>query len=204
MEHSCAVQVTILRPMSGAVGQFSRPHGGITGMSEAQFKEYNVLFLCAHNAGRSIMAECAMRRWGAGHFNAYSAGADPAGEVNPFAVRILKSYNYKTDNLRSKHLSEFVGDDAPRMDFVFTVCDTLHGEACPVFPGQPLTAHWPIEDPAATEGDDDRKLRAYRRAYVEVETRCKIFASLRVDALDRLTLQSSLNLIGQHRTETAA
>lgn len=179
-------------------------------MSKEAFKEYNVLFLCAHNSARSIMAECALRRWGNGRFNGYSAGSHPAGEVSPFALRILQSYNFKTDSLRSKSWDEFLTDTAPRMDFVFTVCDTVAGEKCPVFPGQPMTAHWPIEDPMSGQGlSDDKRLRAFRRTYLEIESRCKIFASLRMDALDRLTLQSSLNLIGHHKmadhqTETAA
>lgn len=178
-------------------------------MTKETFREYNVLFLCAHNSARSLMAECAMRRWGNGRFNAYSAGSQPADAPNPLALRILQSYNFKIDNLRSKSWDEFLTDAAPKMDFVFTVCDTVAGSTCPQFPGQPMTAHWPIEDPAAQEGTEEKRLRAYRRAYVEIETRCKIFASLRMDALDRLTLQSSLNLIGAHRVseqqaETAA
>lgn len=176
---------------------------GVETMSTDAFREYNVLFLCTHNSARSIMAECALRRWGNGRFHAFSAGSHPAGAPNPLALAILKSYNFKTDQLRSKSLEEFLADGAPRMDFVFTVCETLAGEGCPTFPGHPLTAHWPIEDPTLKEGTEEKRLRAFRRAYVEIETRCKIFASLRVESLDKLTLQSSLNLIGRHQSATA-
>lgn len=169
-------------------------------MSKDTFKEYNVLFLCAHNSARSIMAECALRRWGNGRFNGFSAGSQPAAAVNPFALRTLQAFNFKTDTLRSKSWDEFLADDAPKMDFVFTVCDTIAGEKCPTFPGQPMTAQWPIEDPMHPEGlSDEKRLRAFRRTYLEIESRCKIFASLRVEGLDRLTLQSSLNLIGRHQ-----
>lgn len=159
-------------------------------------KIYNVLFLCTHNSARSVMAECLLRRWGAGRFNAFSAGSQPAGEVNPHTLATLKAFNYKTDGLRSKSWEEFAGSDAPVMDFVFTVCDDAAGETCPVWPGAPLTAHWGVEDPSAAQGPDEKIMKAFRRAYIELESRIKIFSSLRVEALDKLTLQSSLNMIG--------
>ncbi|MGQ9365975.1 arsenate reductase ArsC [Azospirillum sp. A39] len=167
-------------------------------MSVMAAKTYNVLFLCTHNAGRSIMAECLMRRWSNGRFQAFSAGSHPAGAVSPHALRVLASFNHKTEGLRSKSWDEFAQPDSPVLDFVFTVCDSAAGEVCPVWPGQPMTAHWGIEDPSATTGDDDRILKAYRRAYVELESRIKIFSSLRMEALDRLNLQNRLNQIGGH------
>lgn len=173
-------------------------------MSATNFREYNVLFLCAHNSTRSILAECAMRRWSNGRFRPFSAGIDPAPEVNPLAVHVLKSFNYKTDGLRPKGVETFTSGDAPAMDFVFLVGAKTDNERCPEFPGSPLVAHWPIDDPLEVQGSEEKRLRAFRTAYVEIETRCKIFASLRVDALDRLTLQSSLNLIGTHHVGSPA
>ena len=120
----------------------------------------NVLFLCTGNSARSIIAECVLRREGIGKFNAYSAGSMPAGQVNPFALDLLKRENHKTDDLRSKNWDEFAAPDAPEMDFVFTVCDSAAAEVCPVWPGQPMTAHWGVPDPAAVEGDDAIKAAA--------------------------------------------
>ncbi|SMH48491.1 arsenate reductase ArsC [Azospirillum agricola] len=162
-------------------------------------KTYNVLFLCTHNSARSVMAECLLRRWGAGRFNAFSAGSFPSGTVNPHTIATLKAFNHKTDGLRSKSWDEFAQAGTPVMDFVFTVCDQTAGELCPVWPGAPLTAHWGVEDPAAAGGGEDKTMKAFRRAYVELESRIKIFSSLRVEALDNLTLQSSLHLIGTVR-----
>lgn len=167
-------------------------------MDATPAKIFNVLFLCTHNSGRSIMAECLMRRWANGRFRAFSAGSHPAGAVNPYTLRVLESFNHKTDGLRSKSWNEFAQPDAPALDFVFTVCDSAAGEVCPVWPGQPMVAHWGIEDPSATVGTEDKVLRAYRRAYVELESRVKIFSSLRMEALDRLNLQHRLNQIGGH------
>ncbi len=162
-------------------------------------KTYNVLFLCTHNSARSIMAECLLRRWGAGRFNAFSAGSHPAGALNPHTVATLEAFNYKTDGLRSKSWEEFTRPDAPALDFVFTVCDHAAGQMCPVWNGTPLTAHWGVEDPSAAEGSEEKIMKAFRRAYIELESRIKIFSSLRVEALDNLTLQSSLHLIGTVR-----
>ncbi len=160
---------------------------------------YNVLFLCTQNSARSIMAECLLRRWGAGRFNAFSAGSHPAGAVNPHTLATLQAFNYKTDGLRSKSWDEFAQPGAPALDFVFTVCDQTAGEFCPVWTGTPLTAHWGVEDPSAAQGSEDKIMKAFRRAYVELESRIKIFSSLRVEALDKLTLQSSLHMIGTVR-----
>lgn len=159
-------------------------------------KVYNTLFLCTGNSARSVMAECALNRFGGGRFRAFSAGSHPRGEIHPLTRRLLERLNYKTEGLRSKSWDEFTGPDAPPLDFVFTVCDTTAGEACPVFPGQPMIAHWGVEDPVAFEGPEDKALKAFRRAYVELESRVKIFASLRLDGLDRLALQGRLTSIG--------
>ena len=160
-------------------------------------KIYSVLFLCTGNSARSIMAECALTRYGNGRFRAYSAGSHPKGEIHPLTLRLLQRLNYRTDDLRSKSWEEFKGPEAPPLDFVFTVCDSAAAESCPVFPGQPMIAHWGVEDPVAFEGPEDKALRAFRRAYVELESRVKIFASLRLDGLDRLALQGRLKSIGQ-------
>ena len=159
-------------------------------------KIYNVLFLCTGNSARSIMAECALIRSGGGRFRAFSAGSHPKGQVHPLAQHLLQRLNYATDALRSKSWDEFLGPDAPPLDFVFTVCDTA-AESCPVFPGQPMVAHWGVEDPVAFKGPEEKALKAFRRAYVELESRVKIFASLRLEGLDRLALQGRLKAIGQ-------
>jgi len=168
-------------------------------------KVYNVLFLCTQNSARSIMAECLLRRWSNGRFNAWSAGSRPSGTVNPFAIRTLQAFNHKTDGLRSKSWDAFAGPDAPVMDFVFTVCDSAANEVCPVWPGQPMTAHWGVEDPSPSLAEgEDKAAKAFRRVYVELESRIKIFASLRVEGLDRLALQSHLSRIGGERASPDA
>jgi arsenate reductase (thioredoxin) len=164
----------------------------------SSFREYNVLFVCAHNSTRSLMAECALRRWGNGRFNAYSAGREPAETPNPMALRTLQTLNFKTDALRPKSWNAFLADDAPRMDFVFVVGGPEDEAGLPSFPGAPMVAAWPVDDPLDVVGPEDKQLRAFRATYLEIESRCKIFASLRVEGLDNLTLQSSLNLIGTH------
>ena len=128
-------------------------------------RPYNVLFLCTGNTARSILAEGILRKDGAGRFNAYSAGSQPKGTVNPFALKVLGSFGYPTDGYRSKSWDEFAKPDAPVMDFIFTVCDSAAGEACPVWPGHPASAHWGIEDPAAVEGTDIEKERAFVQAF---------------------------------------
>ncbi len=162
---------------------------------------YTVLFLCTGNSARSIMAEAALSRWGAGRFRALSAGSHPTGRVNPLALKLLGQLNYDTAGFRSKSWDEFAGPDAPALDFVFTVCDNAAGEVCPVWPGQPMTAHWGVEDPAAFDGPEEQALKLFRRVYLELEHRIKLFTSLRVEALDRLSLQNRLTAIGTARAD---
>jgi protein-tyrosine-phosphatase len=157
---------------------------------------YNVLFLCSGNSARSILAESLLRKDGAGRFNAFSAGSQPRGAINPFALRVLESSGYPTDGLRSKSWAEFAAPGAPVMDFVFTVCDSAAGEACPVWPGHPMTAHWGIEDPAAVEGIDIEKEAAFVRAQRYLKTRLSLFLNLPLESLDRLSLRSRLAEIG--------
>ena len=158
---------------------------------------YNVLFICTGNSARSIMAECALRRWGSHRFASYSAGSHPKGQVHSSALALLAQLNYATANLRSKPWDEFAGPDAPPLDFVFTVCDQAAGEVCPVWPGQPMTAHWGVEDPAAFVGPPDKMLRKFKEIYLQLEARIKVFSSLRMEGLDRLALQKRLDEIGQ-------
>ena len=131
----------------------------------------NVLFLCIGNSARSILAEAYLNSAGKGRFFAYSAGSKPAGQVNPFALELLKKTGIDTSGARSKNWDEFAGPDAPKMDFVFTVCDSAAAEPCPYWPGQPMTAHWGVADPAAVEGDDEAKRRAFHLAFKELSTR---------------------------------
>ena len=160
-------------------------------------REFSVLFLCTGNSARSIMAECAMNRWGKGKFKAFSAGSHPTGIVNPLTIQTLNELNYETSGLRSKSWDEFAQPDSPPLDFVFTVCDKIAGEMCPVWPGQPITAHWGAADPAAFEGSLEEKRRFFFRVYSELENRIKIFASLRIDALDSFALQDRVREIGK-------
>ena len=160
-------------------------------------KVYNVLFLCTGNSARSILAECLVERWGRGRFRGFSAGSHPKGEVHPLALEVLRRNNYLTDGLRSKDWSEFSAPDAPRMDFVFTVCDNAASEVCPVWPGQPMTAHWGVADPAAAEGDEVTRMMAFRTAFRELQNRVSIFVNLPIASLDRLKLQDKLDQIGQ-------
>ena len=164
-------------------------------------KIFNVLFLCTGNSARSIFAESLINRHGRGRFRGYSAGSHPAGEVNPLAIEELKSNNFVTTDLRSKDWSEFAAADAPEMDFVFTVCDKAGAETCPVWPGQPMTAHWGIADPAAVEGNVMTKKAAFAKAFSELENRISIFVSLPFESLDKLHLQKHLDQIGQTRDE---
>ena len=164
---------------------------------------YNVLFLCTGNSARSILAEVIMNQVGGGRFKAYSAGSQPNGRVNPFAIELLKKNSLPTDGLRSKSWDEFAAPGAPQLDFVFTVCDNAAGEVCPMWPGQPVTAHWGVEDPAAVEGTDDEKRRAFAQAYTVLRNRIQMFASLRFSALDRLALTDRLREIGRSGTEVA-
>jgi len=160
-------------------------------------KKYNVLFLCTGNTARSIMAESILRKDGDDRFIALSAGSHPRGSVNPLAIKILQSYGYPTVGARSKPWDEFSGEDAPELDFVFTVCDNAAGEVCPVWPGQPMTAHWGIEDPAAVEGTDIEKERAFVLAFRYLRNRISIFNALPIKKLDRLALSAKLREIGE-------
>jgi len=158
---------------------------------------YNVLFLCTGNSARSILAEVLLNHWGHGKFRAYSAGSHPTGKVNPLALEILERQNLPTAGLRSKAWDEFAVAGAPSLDFVFTVCDNAANEVCPVWPGQPLTAHWGVADPAAVEGREVAKIQAYRDAFRVLENRIKVFANLPIKSLDKIKLKTTLDEIGQ-------
>jgi protein-tyrosine-phosphatase len=164
-------------------------------------RRYNVLFLCTGNSARSIIAEALLNYWGKGRFQAFSAGSHPKGQVHPQAIEILRRNHLPTDNLRSKSWDEFAEPDTPPLDFVFTVCDHAAREVCPIWPGQPMTAHWGIHDPAAVEGSDEDKRRAFNKAFRELDARLKIFTSLPLESLDQLSLQRQLDAIGQTRRE---
>jgi len=151
----------------------------------------NVLFLCTGNSARSILAEAYLNAAGKGRFRAYSAGSHPAGKVNPLALDLLARNHLDTTGLRSKSWDEFARPGAPKLDFVFTVCDNAAGEVCPIWPGQPMTAHWGVADPAAVEGTDEAKHRAFMRAFTELSTRINLFINL--SGLDRLSLQKKLD-----------
>jgi arsenate reductase (thioredoxin) len=161
---------------------------------------YNVLFLCTGNSARSILAESLLNHWGRGRFHGFSAGSFPKGQVHPMAVELLQRLNLPAQNLRSKSWDEFAAPGAPPIDFIFTVCDNAAGEVCPVWPGKPMTAHWGIADPAAAEGSDAEKAFAFRRALKELESRIKLFTSLPIESLDRMTLQARLREIGESGT----
>lgn len=158
---------------------------------------FNVLFLCTGNSARSIIAESVLNTDGAGKFRAYSAGSYPKGEVHPLAIETLRGHGYRVDGLRSKSWDEFAAVGAPELDFVFTVCDNAAGEACPVWPGQPMTAHWGLEDPAAVEGTEAEKRFAFSQALRYMKLRIAAFSALPVESLERLSLTAKLNEIGQ-------
>ena len=160
-------------------------------------KVYNVLFLCTGNSARSILAEALLNAMGGGRFRAYSAGSHPAGVVNSFALDLLRRNRHPTEGLRSKGWEEFAEPGAARMDFVFTVCDSAAGEACPVWPGQPMTAHWGIEDPSFAPGGDDERRKAFFRTYTELQHRLSIFVNLPLDKLDQVALKGRLDEIGR-------
>ncbi|MDO9224082.1 MAG: arsenate reductase ArsC [Caulobacter sp.] len=161
---------------------------------------HTVLFLCTGNSARSILAESILNRLGAGKFVAYSAGSMPTGTVNPHAIRLLERFNYPTEHLRSKSWEEFDrahNPDAPELNFVFTVCDNAAGEVCPIWPGQPMTAHWGVPDPAAVEGTDAEIALAFADTYGRLHNRLEIFVNLPMASLDRLSLQARLDGIGK-------
>ena len=164
----------------------------------------NVLFLCTGNSARSILAEAALNRMGQPKFRAFSAGSLPKGEVHPYTIQLLKNQNYDVSELRSKSWEEFEGENAPQLDFVFTVCDNAAAETCPVWPGQPMTAHWGVPDPAAAEGTDAEKHLAFADAMRMLSQRISIFINLPLESLDRLTLQKRLKDIGTTRHESEA
>ena len=158
---------------------------------------YNVLFLCTGNSARSILAEAILNKVGKGKFVAYSAGSQPKGAVHPQALALLQRLDYSTDGLRSKSWSEFAEAGSPKLDFVFTVCDNAANEVCPVWPGQPMTAHWGVPDPAAAEGKETEIVKAFRDAYLTLERRIELFANLPVRGLDRMSLRKRLEEIGK-------
>jgi protein-tyrosine-phosphatase len=160
-------------------------------------RTFNVLFLCTGNSARSILSEALLNKRGQGQFRAFSAGSHPAGRVNPYALELLQKMGYSTDGLRSKSWDEFAAPGAPDLDFVFTVCDNAAGEVCPMWPGQPITAHWGIPDPAAVEGSDEQKRRAFDDAFRILERRISLFLSLPLRSLEQLVLQERLSEIGR-------
>jgi len=164
---------------------------------------YDVLFLCRGNSARSIFAESILNRTGFGRFRGHSAGSHPAGSINPYTLELLERLNYPTATLRSKDWSQFAAEDAPRMDFVITVCDKTAGEQCPVWPGQPMTAHWGFADPSAVEGSEAQKRLAFAEVYRELNTRIEIFVNLPMESLDRLALKRRLDEIGRIPPKTA-
>jgi protein-tyrosine-phosphatase len=162
----------------------------------------NVLFLCTGNSARSIMAECILNRLGTGKFRAFSAGSHPTGKVNPLAVTLLRKSNYDISHLRSKSWDEFAKPDAPKLDFVFTVCDDAANEICPIWPGQPMTAHWGLPDPAKAQGSDAERSLAFADTMRMLTQRIGIFVSLPLDKLSKLALRKELDAIG--KTKAAA
>jgi arsenate reductase len=163
----------------------------------ASGKIFNVLFLCTGNSARSIMAECSINRWGRGKFRGFSAGSQPKGAVHPMALKLLGELHYDTAGLRSKSWDEFARPDSPRLDFVFTVCDRAAAEICPVWPGQPITAHWGVADPAAFAGSEEATRRFFYRIFNELDNRIKIFTSLRIETLDGFALKERVKEIGK-------
>lgn len=166
-------------------------------------KTYNVLFLCTGNSARSILAEALIDHWGQGRFKGYSAGSFPKGAVHPMSIRLLRGLGLATAGLRSKSWDEFATPGAPVMDFVFTVCDQAAGETCPIWPGHPMTAHWGLPDPAAVQGSPEQQILAFRDAFRTLEARIRAFTSLRLDALDRLSLRRNVEEIGHLRQSAA-
>jgi protein-tyrosine-phosphatase len=160
-------------------------------------KTYSVLFLCTGNSARSILAECVLNRLGRGRFKAYSAGSFPKGAVHPYALDLLRHQNYPIDDLRSKSWNEFAGAGALQLDFVFTVCDNAAGEVCPVWPGQPMTAHWGLPDPAVVEGNEAERRLAFAETLRMLNNRIGVFVNLPIRSLDKLSLQTRLDDIGR-------
>jgi protein-tyrosine-phosphatase len=172
-------------------------------MSGQPSAPFNVLFLCTGNSARSIIAECVMNREGQGRFKAFSAGSHPRGEVNPFALDLLKRTNFDVSGLRSKSWHEFAEPGAPKLDFVFTVCDDAAGEECPYWPGQPMSAHWGMPDPAAVQGSDTEKALAFAETMRGLTDRISVFVNLPLGSIDRLSLQRRLDEIGKSHPSAA-
>ena len=164
---------------------------------------YNVLFLCTGNSARSILAEALLNHWGKGRFRAFSAGSHPKGEVNPLSLEVLRAAGLPASGYRSKSWSEFASPGAPVMDFVFTVCDDAAGEVCPVWPGNPLTAHWGVPDPAAAAGPDPLRRKAFRDAFLALEAPIKLFTSPRIEALERMAIKRRIEEIGREASAPA-
>jgi len=164
---------------------------------------YNILFLCTGNSARSITAEVLLNQWGRGRYRAFSAGSYPKGYIHPFTIELLEKLKLPTAGLRSKDWEEFAKPDAPVLDFVFTLCDQAAQETCPVWPGQPITAHWGFPDPAAFEGSDVEKRLAFADVFRQIENRIKIFCALPIDRLSRLAIQHEVRQMGQKTSESA-
>lgn len=160
-------------------------------------KVYNTLFICTGNSARSIMAEVVLNHFGLGRFKAYSAGTNPRGTVHPMTLEVLAGQGYSQAGLRSKSWSEFANPDAPAMDFIFTVCDSAAGESCPAWPGQPITAHWGFADPAVIDGDDETRRKAFADVQRQIAGRIRLFLSIPIEKIDRLSLQTQLRELGR-------
>lgn len=160
-------------------------------------KIYNVLFLCTGNSARSILAEKLLDHWGKGKFKTFSAGSHPTGNVNPYAIQTLENLKLSTDGLRSKSWDEFASANAPHLDFVFTVCDNAAGEVCPFWPGQPMTAHWGVEDPASVEGSDQDKMAAFSKVANMLQNRIKLFTAIPIASLDSMRIKKEIDNIGK-------
>jgi len=179
---------------AAAFARFARQPGRTFQMTEKV--PYNILFLCTGNSARSIMAEALVATMSKGRFKGYSAGSQPGGRVNPYAIELVKKTGYPLQNLRSKSWDEFAAPGVPQMDFIITVCDHAAGEACPLWPGHPATAHWGFEDPAAVEGTDDEKRAAFERVFRQIEARMNAFLSLPLDALEKHAIREEIRSIG--------
>jgi arsenate reductase len=197
IEDCCGGDPSICAPLADAMSKVGllRAHCGGASMSQP----FNALFLCTGNSARSILAEAILNKIGVGRFQTYSAGSHPKGAVNPHALKLLASLGYPTTDLRSKSWDEFSGPDAPKLDFVFTVCDDAAGAVCPIWPGQPMTAHWGLPDPAAVHGSDAEIMLAFAKAYRMLSNRIGLFAALPLSSLTKRSLQARLNEIGQTR-----
>jgi arsenate reductase len=194
LEDCCGGDVSLCSPAAGRTKERS---GVLQDGGPMTPKTYNVLFLCTGNSARSIIAEACLSREGLGKFNAFSAGSQPAGEVNPYAIQLLEKQNFNTKPFRSKSWDEYAGPDAPVMDFVFTVCDNAAKEVCPVWPGQPMTAHWGVADPAKVEGNETETALAFADTFRMLRHRISIFCNLPLESLDRLSLQKQVDEIGK-------